>query len=103
MRIMNVTFGFLLLIKRKAHPLGDGAVADGKGRTLVLRCARYVPLRCGSLAFLICPTYAFRRFTQAKEILSGMGYDFTNKDVRCIHMEDVCSVTLGKGAGDKLA
>ena len=40
---------------------------------------------------------------QVKEILSGMGYDFTSKGVCYIHVEEVFSVTPGKNAGEQLA
>lgn len=40
---------------------------------------------------------------QVKEILSGMGYDFTSKGVAYIHVEEVYSVTPGPNAGAKIA
>ncbi len=40
---------------------------------------------------------------QVKEILSGMGYDFTSKGVCYIHVEEVYSVTPGKSAGALIA
>lgn len=40
---------------------------------------------------------------QVKEILSGMGYDFTSKGVCYIHVEEVYSVTPGSHAGELIA
>lgn len=40
---------------------------------------------------------------QVKEILSGMGYDFTSKGVCYIHVDEVYSVTPGEHAGERLA
>ena len=40
---------------------------------------------------------------QVKEILSSMGYDFTSKGVCFLHVEEVYSVTPGKGAGERIA
>lgn len=38
--------------------------------------------------------------SQVKEILSGMGYDYTSKGVCYIHVEEVYSVTPGAQAGE---
>lgn len=40
---------------------------------------------------------------QVKEILSGMGYDFTSKGVAYIHVEEVYTVTPGANAGARIA
>lgn len=40
---------------------------------------------------------------QVKEILSGMGYDFTSKGVCYVHVDEVYSVTPGEHAGKRLA
>lgn len=40
---------------------------------------------------------------QVKEILSGMGYDYTSKGVCYIHVDEVYSVTPGAHAGELLA
>lgn len=40
---------------------------------------------------------------QVREILSGMGYDFTSKGVCYLHVEEVYSVTPGPHAGERIA
>lgn len=40
---------------------------------------------------------------QVKEILSGMGYNYTSKGVCYIHVDEVYSVTPGAHAGELLA